>query len=84
MTIPPNHLTLFCVLESLFSSYKTDLERWEGIDEHMSYEVFKHHIRGMYFVLSDTLVDFEVKDDDELMELGSVQSYLSKSEIFQN
>ena len=78
MTIPPNHLTLFCVLESLFSSYKTDSERWEGIDD-MSYEVFTFHIRDMYYLLSDILVDFDVKDDDELMELSSVQFYLNKS-----
>ena len=83
MTIPPNHLTLFCVLESLFSSYKTDSERWEGFDD-MSYEVFKFHIRDMYYLLSDILVDFDVKDDEELMELSSVQFYLNKSKNSSN
>ena len=60
MTIPQNHRILFEVLRNLFS------QDYEDLDE---------QTRDMYFVLSDMLVNFEVKDTESLNEFESVKHF---------
>ena len=75
MTIPQNHYILFRVLDSLFVQFRDLIEQNDDEDR---YEILKDHIRDMYYLLSDVLVEFEVKNEDELMELSSVQCLMDR------